>query len=208
MEILGDMDVIREHVKTMTRNLIPTKQTKVIVHYCKNRTWVKKCRIPEQALLKEIVRDTPIFPLERDEAMDSEDSENLERVARWHAEKAQCKVVKEANARPLNIEEPGAEGMTMKWLTADDNERSPRYCIRKVVLEPEGRTPPRQTEWEHQLYVVSGRGRLIEEELETKLHSGSTVLVRPNLWFRIVNAGAEKFEYLDIIPSITSFFGR
>ena len=58
------------------------------------------------------------------------------------------------------------------------------------------------------LFILSGNGTLWEEGREVELLPGSMVLVRPDVTFQIFNHDDEKLIYLDIIPSITSYFGR
>lgn len=207
-EIPGDIEAVRERVRAMTENIAPDRRSKVIVHYAKCEPAPNPSPLPEDQILRAIVSEGPLFPMERDEEMLAEDAENQERIARFHAEKAFCAVTTPEGVPETPIEEAGAVGMSMRWLTRDDLERSPRFCTRLVTLAPGGRTPERATPWEHQLYVLSGKGLLLERERETELPPGATVLVREGLSFRVENAGDEPFVYLDIIPSITHYFGR
>lgn len=208
MEISGDIDAVRRHVLSMTEGLVPGKCSKVIVHYAKDDGVQAGAGLPVNALVEGIVSAEPMFPLERDAVMEHEDRENRRRVEAWHEEKGLCAVVRPDGPPLLDIDEPGARGMSLQWLTADDNERSPRFCTRRVVLQPGGATPPRETPWEHQLYVVAGSGWLVERDGETRMTPGTTVLVRDGVWFMVHNDADHELEYLDIIPSITSYFGR
>ncbi|WP_243367917.1 methyltransferase domain-containing protein [Fundidesulfovibrio soli] len=210
-EIIGSIEAVREHVRDMTENIQPDRRSKVIVHYSKGAPAPNPSPLDEDDILRAIVTEGPLFPmpsLERDEEMLAEDEENLERIARFHEEKAFCAVTTPDGVAETPIEETGAVGMSMRWLTRDDLERSPRFCTRLVTLAPGGRTPERETPWEHQLHILSGKGLLVERTRETELAPGATVLVREGLGFRVENAGDEPLSYLDIIPSITHYFGR
>ena len=192
----------------MTENDEVNKRTKVIVHYCQNALPQNENAVAEEVLLEEIVREGPVFPLELDAEMIREDADNLLRITQWHAEKKFCRIEDAARVDALPIEEEGAAGMSLQWLTTDDLERSPQFCMRKVTLDAMGKTPFRKTAWEHQLYILSGEGRLIENDRETALRPDMVVFVRPNVAFRLENSGGEVLVYLDIIPSITHYFGR
>lgn len=159
-------------------------------------------------LLNGIVSDTPLFELEYDDEMRAEDKENIERIQTWHKEKEYSRIVDCENTRRLSIEEEGAENMTLQWLLPDDLERSPSFCTRKVTLGSNGKTPNRKTSWEHQLFILAGKGVLIEKERKTILKPGMAIQIRPYLSFEVVNTSSEEFVFLDIVPSITSFFGR
>lgn len=208
IEILGDIEEIRAHVKGMTENLEVNRCTKIIVHHTEGEPELNPSPLPERTILETIVTEGPLFPLELDDEMIAEDQDFLQRITRWHEEKLVCKVTDAASVPALPIEEEGAEGMTMQWLIGDDVERSPSFSTRKVTLQPGGVTPRRQTSWEHQLHILSGSALLVEDSLETPLGPGNTVQVRPNLAFTIKNIGETPLEYLHIIPSVTSYFGR
>ncbi|WP_419787671.1 methyltransferase domain-containing protein [Pseudodesulfovibrio sp.] len=207
-DILGPIEAIRSHVKAMTENLSVSKQTKVIVHYCKGEFTPRGKTLPESDLLETIVSDKPLFPIELDAEMIQEDRESVQRLEKYNSEASLCKIVEPNKVPLLPIEEEGAEGMALQWLTKDDNERSPSFCTRKITLEKSGTTPLRKTAWEHQIYILSGSALLFEESRETELSEGMTVLIRPNIPFRIRNMGQQPLSFLDIVPSITHFFGR
>lgn len=207
-EIIGDIDEIRAHVQAMTENLNVSKQTKVIVHFHKNHLLQNAEPVPEERILQEIVRDTPLFEMDLDRDMIQEDADNVTRITTWHEEKQFCSVMDSSRSPALPIEEEGAKGMSLQWITKDNLEKSPQFCVRKVTLEPSGHTPARKTAWEHQMYVLSGAGRLIEDKRETEIHPGKTILVPGNIAFKIENTGNDALVYLDIIPSITHYFGR
>lgn len=207
-EFVGDIEAVREHVLAMTEGLQPGKRSKAVVHFAHGPREQGGARLPVRELVEAVVRDEPLFPLRRDEEMRREDREARRLALARHEEKGRCAVVRPGDAPALDIAEPGARGMTLRWLTADDDERSPRFCMRSVRLEPGGATPWRVTPWEHQLYVLAGSGVLAEDGRETPLEPGTAVLVREGVGFAVRNDGDGPLEYLDMVPSITQFFGR
>ena len=207
-EIVGDIKAVRAHVLAMTEGLEPGKRSKVVAHFAHGPREQGGARLPVCELVEAVVRDESLFPLEHDEEMRLEDREALNLAGAWHEEKGRCAVVPPGGAPALDIAEPGARGMTLRWLTADDDERSPRFCMRSVRLEPGGSSPWRENPWEHQLYVLAGSGVLAQGEGETPLSPGTAVLVREGVGFCVRNEGEAPLEYLDMVPSITQFFGR
>ena len=207
-ELLGPIEEVRNKVKMMTENIKANRQTKVIVHYCYGDAEMKECQLKESHILDNIVSEKPMFKMHLDEEMQAEDGENIQRIKNWHKEKEYCRVVSSDNIKSLQIEEEGAEKMSLQWLLPDDLERSPSYCTRKITLGAYGKTPRRTTSWEHQLYILKGRGELHEFGRTTSLNSGIAIQVRPCLSFEIINTSEDELVYLDVIPSITTFFGR
>lgn len=208
MEVLGDIAEIRRHVQAMTTNLTPTKKTKIILHcplaYCEPNL----VPLTDEALLEGIVVGSPLFPIKIDEDMRKENEENISRIRRWHAEKAYAVTVPADSTRILAIEEHGAKGMSLSWLTAENLERSPMFCTRRVTIEPQGYTPERTTPWEHQLHILTGQALLVEPGRTTTLSNGDTIHVEPDHIFQIRNDTKNPLIYLDIIPSISTLFGR
>ena len=208
MEILGDIDEIRRHVCTMTNNLTPSKKTKIILHCPLSECEPNASPLTEETLLERIVVDTPLFSIKIDEEMRKEDEENIARVAHWHSEKAYALTIPEGSTPILTIDEPGAKGMNLSWLTAENLERSPMFCTRRVSIEPGGHTPKLSTPWEHQLHILAGQALLVEPGRISALSLGDTVHIEPNHIFQIRNETKRQLTYLDIIPSISTLFGR
>ena len=207
-EIVGDIETVRAHVLAMTEGLEPGKRSKIVVHFAHGSREQGGARLPVRELVEAVVGDEPLVPIRRDDEMRREDGEARRLAEAWHGEKGRCAVVRPGEVPALDIAEPGARGMTLRWLTADDDERSPRFCMRSVRLEPGGATPRRANPWEHQLYVLAGSGALVEDGRETPLEPGMAVLVREGVGFTVRNEGDGPLEYLDMVPSITQFFGR
>lgn len=208
MEILGNIDEIRRHVRSMTSNLKPSKKTKIILHCPLSDCKPNPCPLTDEALLEQIVLGAPLFPINIDEEMRKEDEENIARVEHWHSEKAYAIKIPEGSTPILTIDEPGAEGMSLSWLTVENLERSPMFCTRRVSIEPQGHTPERGTPWEHQLHILTGQALLVEPGRATTLSPGDTIHIEPNHIFQIRNETKNRLTYLDIIPSISTLFGR
>ena len=208
MEVLENISEIRRHVQAMTSNLTPTKKTKFILHCPLSNCEPNPSPLTEEALLESIVVDSPLFPIKIDEEMRKEDEENIWRVEHWHSEKDYAITVPAGSTPILAIDEHGAKGMSLSWLTKENLERSPMFCTRHVKIKPKGYTPERATPWEHQLHILTGQALLVEPGRTTPLSPGDTIHIEPNHIFQIRNETINRLMYLDIIPSISTLFGR
>ena len=141
MEVLENISEIRRHVQAMTSNLTPTKKTKFILHCPLSNCEPNPSPLTEEALLESIVVDSPLFPIKIDEEMRKEDEENIWRVEHWHSEKDYAITVPAGSTPILAIDEHGAKGMSLSWLTKENLERSPMFCTRHVKIKPKGYTP-------------------------------------------------------------------
>ncbi len=100
-----------------------------------------------------------------------------------------------------SVSEAGAEGVTIRVLMGD-NVAAPNFAMRRFELAPGGRTPYHTHPWEHEVYVLSGRGKVRRNGGESALEGGSCVFVAPGEEHGFVNVGDAPFVFLCVIPII------
>jgi len=62
-------------------------------------------------------------------------------------------------------------------ITADDG--APHFCMRVFEVEPGSSTTPHSHWWEHEVFVVSGRGVVVGKQAETQIGEGSVIFIAP-----------------------------
>ncbi|MGZ8460309.1 MAG: cupin domain-containing protein [Candidatus Deferrimicrobiaceae bacterium] len=77
------------------------------------------------------------------------------------------------------VTDPGAEGVTLRVLMGD-NVGAPTFTMRHFEVAPGGRTPFHAHSWEHEVYVLSGTGKVRQKGGERKVGPGSFVYVPPD----------------------------
>ena len=97
------------------------------------------------------------------------------------------------------VAEQGAEGVTIRVLMGD-NVGAPTFAMRHFELAQGGSTPYHTHAWEHEVFVLSGRGKVRRKSGESDLEAGSFVYVAPGEEHNFVNAGASPFTFLCVIP--------
>ena len=105
------------------------------------------------------------------------------------------------------VTDAGAEGVTIRVLMGD-NVGAPTFTMRHFEVAPGGRTPFHAHPWEHEVYVLSGTGKVRQKGGERKVGPGSFVYVPPDEEHNFANAGDEPFAFLCVIPSTKSCLGR
>ena len=85
-------------------------------------------------------------------------------------------------------------------ITADDG--APRFCMRVFELEPGSSTPSHSHWWEHEAFVLSGRGVVVGEQGETPIAKDSVVFVAPDEHHCFVNKGNETLRFICVIPLV------
>ncbi len=83
-------------------------------------------------------------------------------------------------------------------ITADDG--APNFCMRVFEVEPGSSTPSHSHPWEHEVFVLSGRGMVVGEQKETLIARDSVVFVPPDENHCFVNNGNEPLRFICLIP--------
>ncbi len=86
-------------------------------------------------------------------------------------------------------------------ITADDG--APHFCMRVFEVEPGSSTPSHSHQWEHEVFVLSGRGVVVSGDKETPIAKDSVVFVPPNEHHCFVNNGDEILRFICVIPIVT-----
>jgi quercetin dioxygenase-like cupin family protein len=102
---------------------------------------------------------------------------------------------REVKAEPV-VEEPG---VTVRWLVSQLNE-APNFALRLYELEPGAATTAQTHYWDHDVFVLYGRGVVVGEEGEIPLNEGDVVYVPPAERHRFVNRGNEVLRFLMVLP--------
>ncbi|MCD4701598.1 MAG: cupin domain-containing protein [Candidatus Aegiribacteria sp.] len=103
----------------------------------------------------------------------------------------------DATAEDVLMEE--ARGVKKRVLISEA-DGAPNFIMRQFTIEPGGHTPYHTHSWEHEVYVLSGTGRVRCGEKGYELGAGSVVLVLPEEEHNFVNTGSEPLVFLCIIP--------
>ena len=98
------------------------------------------------------------------------------------------------------VADPGAEGVTIRVLMGD-NVGAPTFTTRHFEVAPGGHTPFHAHPWEHEVFVLSGKGKVLRKGGETEVGPGSFVFVPPDEEHAFANAGGEPFSFLCAIPA-------
>ena len=93
-----------------------------------------------------------------------------------------------------------APGASIRWLIDDDHDGAPTFSLRMIEIEPGGNSPQHTHPYEHENYVVEGKGRLLIEDKWYDLNVGDIAYVPPGILHQYVNAGSTTFKFLCGIP--------
>lgn len=98
------------------------------------------------------------------------------------------------------VSEAGAAGVTIRVLMGED-VGAPNFVLRHFEVAPGGRTPFHSHPWEHEVFVLSGKGLVKRGDGAAELEPGSFVFVPPGEEHAFENAGPGVFSFLCVIPA-------
>ena len=102
---------------------------------------------------------------------------------------------REVRAAPM-VNEPG---VTVRWLVSELDE-GPGFALRLYEMEPGAATTAQSHYWEHEVFVLSGKGVVAGEEGEIPLGEGDVVYVPAAERHRFVSRGDEVLRFLMVLP--------
>ena len=79
---------------------------------------------------------------------------------------------------------------------------APNFCMRVFDVEPGASTPSHSHGWEHEVFVLSGRGVVVGEQGETQIAKDSVVFVPPDEHHCFTNNSDEPLRFICVIPIV------
>jgi len=81
-------------------------------------------------------------------------------------------------------------------------EGAPNFAMRVLEIQPRNSSPYHAHAWEHEIFVLSGRGVIKSAEVEKYLSEGDAILVNPNEQHCLINTGDSLLRYICVSPLI------
>jgi quercetin dioxygenase-like cupin family protein len=93
----------------------------------------------------------------------------------------------------------GAQDVTMR-LMVGRGDGAPTFSMRHFTVATGGHTPRHSHDYEHEIYVVRGHGRVEQGGEFQDVRAGDVLFVQPNSTHQLVNTGDEDFQFLCLVP--------
>ena len=97
------------------------------------------------------------------------------------------------------VEAEGAAGVRIQWLL-DEAVGAGKFAMRRFIIEPGGNTPFHAHDWEHEVYILRGRGLLVTDEGEREIGPDMAILVEPNERHQFCALPEGSLEFLCLVP--------
>jgi quercetin dioxygenase-like cupin family protein len=93
----------------------------------------------------------------------------------------------------------GTKDIDFKQLIAKDMD-APHFYMRLIDISPGGHTERHTHEWEHEVFVVEGGGKVALEDREVQIIQGDAVFIEPNEVHQFVNSNDSLLRVICVIP--------
>ena len=87
-------------------------------------------------------------------------------------------------------------------VVAGPAEGAPNFAMRVFEIEPASSTPFHSHAWEHEIFVVSGRGIIRGADTERQLGEGDAIMVLPDEPHCFANTGDDILRLICVVPLI------
>lgn len=92
------------------------------------------------------------------------------------------------------------EGVKIRWLIGKELN-PPNFYLRLFEVEPGKATPYHQHDWEHESFILEGKGAIKNPEGELQhFEPGYFIYIPPNVKHQFVNLGDTVLKFICIIP--------
>lgn len=103
----------------------------------------------------------------------------------------------EIPAKPMEMD--GVKGVSMRIMVGRA-DGAPTFAMRHFTVEPGGYTPHHSHNYEHEVYIVEGSGRVEQSGECRDIQAGDVVFVEPNNVHQFVNTGTTPLKFLCMVP--------
>ena len=90
-------------------------------------------------------------------------------------------------------------GVKVRWLINKETG-APNFAMRLFEIEPGGSTPRHAHSWEHEVFILSGKGVILGEEGEKKFGPEDVIFMPSEEKHQFRNTGNETIRFLCLVP--------
>ncbi|RLF49863.1 MAG: cupin [Thermoplasmata archaeon] len=97
----------------------------------------------------------------------------------------------------------GEGDVKIRWLITQ-KDGAPNFAMRVFELSPNSATPYHVHPWEHEVYVLEGKCKIVSEKGDVFCEEGDVAFVPPGIKHQFRNVGDGKLKFICVIPIIKS----
>jgi quercetin dioxygenase-like cupin family protein len=101
---------------------------------------------------------------------------------------------------PDEVGEVGASGLTVRWVISE-KDGAPNFSMRVFEVAPGGYSPYHSHPWEHEVFILTGNGVVVQEGDTVPLFRGDVLFIPPGETHQLKNNSDETLEFICLIPN-------
>ncbi|MDI6839818.1 MAG: cupin domain-containing protein [bacterium] len=98
----------------------------------------------------------------------------------------------------MKVKMEGAKGTSIRWLISKP-DGAQKFAMRLFEIKPGGYSPLHTHPYEHEVYVIEGKGVLVYEGEEYKFDKNCCIFVPPDKLHQFKNTGKTVLKFLCLI---------
>jgi len=110
------------------------------------------------------------------------------------------KLVHYREVPPDPVGEEGASGVTVRWVITE-NDGADNFSMRVFGIEPGGYSPYHTHPWEHEVFILEGKGTLVQGEKDVPFSKGDVIFIPAGEGHQLRNPSKEPLEFICLIPN-------
>ncbi len=91
-------------------------------------------------------------------------------------------------------------GVSIRYLAVEEFG-APNFEMRYFELQKNGKTSLDQHDYEHEVFILRGSGKLVLDGKEYSLRQNDAILIEPNEQHQFFPEGEEPFGFICIVPN-------
>jgi quercetin dioxygenase-like cupin family protein len=95
--------------------------------------------------------------------------------------------------------EKGASKLSVRWLITK-NMGAENFAMRLFEMELGGYSPFHSHPWEHEVFILEGKGLVIDQGQERKFKDGDVIFIPPNEKHQFRNNSEKTVKFLCLVP--------
>ncbi len=110
--------------------------------------------------------------------------------------------MKHVHYTDVDLEIPNEEGikdLKMRWLISK-KDGAENFAMRLFEVKPGGFSPLHQHDWEHEVFILEGKGVTRSKKHEEYFKEGDVFFVKPMEWHQFINTGKETLKFICLVP--------
>ncbi len=111
------------------------------------------------------------------------------------------KLKHQKDIKKQRVQAYGSTKTTIQWLWNKENDKMPNFAMRRFEIEKGGNIGMHEHPWEHEIYVLSGKGKVFTPEEEIIAQADDALYMPPNIPHGYSNEYKEPFIFLCMIPN-------